>query len=686
MSHKHLFVLLAVLGLAGAAPAATPVTTAFTYQGALTSGHKSTNSVPISGITMDLVFTLWDDGTGGSQIGPANEVIVYMTNSLFTATLDFGAAAFSGEARWLEIGVWENYDGAPPELITLTPRQPLTATPYAVRAASASQVFATNITGDIRVFATNITGVISNAQLPLNLARLDADQVFSGLNTFNNQTLLANATGVFAGDGAGLTNLNASSIVGLLSPPTNAALLTADQTFTGSNLFGGITLMLNPANQFAGTFTGSFVGDGAGLTNIPNLAGSSNKPLVWTAVSGTAQGALPNNGYLAGNTNLVAITLPSNPSFGDVVRVAGQGAGGWELRQSTTNQIIFTRPLGCAGGLEWVSNGPPDVWRAIASSADGLKIVAVSKGPGNAYTSVNGGWTWTKHTSFQGMFEGVASSSDGTRLVAVDNTGHSVWTSVDSGATWTEHAGNQVWAGVASSTDGVKLIGVSKGGYIYTSGDAGANWTAHGLVAEWKCVACSADGVKAVAGVDGGRLYVSVNSGNSWTPRGPDTGSWAGVASSADGSHFVAVSRGGFIYVSVDGGVTWAERGQSRSWTGAASSADGLRLFAVEDGGDANGGHVYVSNNGGLTWRSHGPQIPWHCIAVSSDGGRVVAGASWAPDFGAPVPEGIYTSSQTTTRGTSGGLSGSSDEAVELLYMGNDQFRVLSHEGLLDAF
>jgi len=51
-----------------------------------------------------------------------------VANGLFTAPLDFGAGAFDGDARWLQIGVEGN---------TLTPRQKLTATPYALFALAA---------------------------------------------------------------------------------------------------------------------------------------------------------------------------------------------------------------------------------------------------------------------------------------------------------------------------------------------------------------------------------------------------------------------------------------------------------------------------------------------------------------------------------------------------------------------
>src|SRR5215831_11253892 len=71
-------------------------TTAFTYQGRLTSNSANANG------SYDFVFILYDALTGGNQVGlglQKNGVTV--TNGLFTVSLDFGAAAFPGGDRFL---------------------------------------------------------------------------------------------------------------------------------------------------------------------------------------------------------------------------------------------------------------------------------------------------------------------------------------------------------------------------------------------------------------------------------------------------------------------------------------------------------------------------------------------------------------------------------------------------------
>lgn len=109
-----------------AVPAA-PAGTAFTYQGKLAQGGTPVDD------TCDLRFILYDAETGGSQVGPIQEHTgISVTTGLFTIPdLDFGSDAFTGEARWLDVAVKCTGDE---KYATLSPRQALTATPYALYA------------------------------------------------------------------------------------------------------------------------------------------------------------------------------------------------------------------------------------------------------------------------------------------------------------------------------------------------------------------------------------------------------------------------------------------------------------------------------------------------------------------------------------------------------------------------
>ena len=112
----------------GAAAAQTPAGSAFTYQGRLTQ-----NGQPADGL-FDFYIHLYDSAVGGSPTSPLGLTLedVLVTDGLFTATLDFGAAALNGDARWLNIQVRSN--SGLQFYTQLSPRQPLTPAPYAVRA------------------------------------------------------------------------------------------------------------------------------------------------------------------------------------------------------------------------------------------------------------------------------------------------------------------------------------------------------------------------------------------------------------------------------------------------------------------------------------------------------------------------------------------------------------------------
>ena len=157
--------------------AAAPLGAAFTYQGRLAEGNNSANG------SYDLKFMLYDAASGGSAVaGPRTNNEVGVSNGLFTVTVDFGAV-FDGNARWLEIGVRTNGGGA---FATLAPRQPLTPSPYALYAPSAgTAATATTAASANSVAATNITGTLADARLSANVALLNANQSFAGTNLFS---------------------------------------------------------------------------------------------------------------------------------------------------------------------------------------------------------------------------------------------------------------------------------------------------------------------------------------------------------------------------------------------------------------------------------------------------------------------------------------------------------------------
>ncbi len=105
------------------APTLNPIGTAISYQGQLRNAGG-----PVNGVC-DMTFQLFDAVTAGNAIAAPVATPVTVTSGLFVTALDFGASAFTGEARWLEISVKCAGD---PGFTTLTPRQAIAPAPYAL--------------------------------------------------------------------------------------------------------------------------------------------------------------------------------------------------------------------------------------------------------------------------------------------------------------------------------------------------------------------------------------------------------------------------------------------------------------------------------------------------------------------------------------------------------------------------
>jgi uncharacterized coiled-coil protein SlyX len=130
--------------------------TGFTYQGRLNN-----SSGPANG-SYDLKFTLFNTNvTGVAYAGPVTNSAVAVTNGLLTTAVDFGAGIFNGGTNWLEIAVRTNGSAS---FGTLTPRQQLTPTPYAITAESLASVveYNTLIPGEFQVVGGGDANTVSN--------------------------------------------------------------------------------------------------------------------------------------------------------------------------------------------------------------------------------------------------------------------------------------------------------------------------------------------------------------------------------------------------------------------------------------------------------------------------------------------------------------------------------------------
>jgi hypothetical protein len=203
---------LCVLALTGTAFGQS---SAFSYQGRLSDNNQTANGV------YDFQFKLWDSLSGGMQqphpvpftLTRSNVVV---SGGVFSVSLDFGATAFPGAARYLEIAVRaHSNDPNMPAYTPLTPRQAVSATPYALTAQTVAGATAAttansvvkrdaqgnfsagtisaNLNGAATSFSGNLAGDVTGTQINTVVAKLRNTPLASTAPT-NGQVLMYDGT------------------------------------------------------------------------------------------------------------------------------------------------------------------------------------------------------------------------------------------------------------------------------------------------------------------------------------------------------------------------------------------------------------------------------------------------------------------------------------------------------------
>jgi hypothetical protein len=304
--------LLLVLWLLVATSAGLAQTTGFTYQGRLTDGGTAANG------NYDLQFALWDSLSNGTQVGSTQTLnTVAVSNGVFTVSLEFGANAFPGANRFLEISARPSGAGS---FTLLTPRQPITSTPYAVRslnAASADSVPASGVPAGSGNYIQNT----STQQAPSNFnisgngtaAGTLAGNVVNATTQYNlgGNRILSNAgtSNLFAGVGAGNANTGGNnSFFGRTAGVNNT-------TGGGNSFFGtgaGFSNTTGITNSFFGSSAGSSNTTGGLNSFFGSAAGSSNTTGDGNSFFGNFAGSSNTNGsnntFIGNNTKIIGLS------------------------------------------------------------------------------------------------------------------------------------------------------------------------------------------------------------------------------------------------------------------------------------------------------------------------------------------------------------------------------------------
>ena len=143
--------VLAQQAVAPSAPVSSTLSSTFTYQ-----GYLQKEGVPVDNMACNFKFSLWDAANGGAQSGTQTINGVSVNQGVFTAKLDFGNV-FTGDEVWLETAVQCPGDGG---YTTLTPRQPITAAPYALSLQPGAVVSSTEPVG-LSLIANNAPNQIA---------------------------------------------------------------------------------------------------------------------------------------------------------------------------------------------------------------------------------------------------------------------------------------------------------------------------------------------------------------------------------------------------------------------------------------------------------------------------------------------------------------------------------------------
>ena len=207
---------------------------AFTYQGWLIDDETPVDD------SCDFQFALWDDPIDGTMVaGPLEEISVSVIAGRFTVLLDFDDV-FDGTALWLEIAVQCSGDAG---YTTLSPRQPLTAAPYAAYSQAAPWEgianlpagFADSIDNDTIAAITAIVGQVAKWDGSAWVAAADEveDADADPANELNLSLILSD-TNLLVSDAGGTLMADLSSLVGGDTDPTNE--LNLSLTLSGTNL------------------------------------------------------------------------------------------------------------------------------------------------------------------------------------------------------------------------------------------------------------------------------------------------------------------------------------------------------------------------------------------------------------------------------------------------------------------
>ena len=333
-------------------------TTAFNYQGRLTDGGVAANGA------FQMQFRLFDALSDGGQIGATlADVPVTATNGVFSVKLDFGANALSGANRWLEIAVRRN---AGESYTTLSPREQIASSPYAVRTLSAA-----NADNALNLGGIPASEYVTNANVGSSFIRNGTTLQTGNFNISGNGLI-----GGLVGLGTGVNgNFRLDSFGAIRSFSNVSTHFIAETTTTSANAWARFYMRTPNRSWFIGT-SQAFNGDQFYLVDETALGG----------VGQSRMSIQPNGGAVAFPFGNVGIGT-TNPSSGLELRGTGLGTQQRITDNTSGNSLVFQSGAGAnmkVTGYNYDSNTAVPLHLSVdgANTVVGGNITQVQAGLG----------------------------------------------------------------------------------------------------------------------------------------------------------------------------------------------------------------------------------------------------------------------------------------------------------------
>ena len=423
----------------------------FTYQGQLQDGGS-----PATG-AYDLQCRLFDALVGGNQVG-STQVLedVPVAEGIFTITLDFGAEAFPGEGRFLEIAGRPGARGG--AFTTLTPLQQITTTPYALHSLNATMAQTAELANSVSDGSVGENQVDSSAVQLRILGQCAGDSSIRVVNEDGTVEchLDANSgdiTSVIAGSGlsgggtTGAVTLNVAAPISVSGVGNSPLILAQNNEPT---LYGrAIEGQANGPNGY-GVIGSAAVGSGVlGKTSSDSgfgVEGSAFGSAAGSGVYGRYYGAGSGYGVTgsAGTATAIGVMAFNTATTGQAHAVKGQSEStsarsiaGFAFADSGTATGIYgttTSPSGYGAhgrASDTLNAGLGNGTGVFGESAGGSGVAgASSSGPGVSGSSATGWGVSGGSLTLYGVFglgptgvRGETQSTTGFGVAGVNNGG-----------------------------------------------------------------------------------------------------------------------------------------------------------------------------------------------------------------------------------------------------------------------